>query len=134
MNSENELQEKVERGLPVSGRDAEVYQQLFRVLAREKEISLSADFAEIVAKRVTSKERKRVFLEEHLLLLISVLSVLAGAAYCLMKTDASFSLGFLSGMSDYAGVFSFGIALILVLNFFEKRLISRRIGKKLKSN
>jgi hypothetical protein len=126
MINEDEMQQKVESGEAGSDRDARAYKTLFRMLLQEKPMALPDSFAEKVIRRVRTKQRTKIFLEEYLLTTIAIAVIVGGGVYSIMITGFKFDLGFLSGLSSYSGVIGFGILLTILLNLLDRRLFQRR--------
>jgi hypothetical protein len=129
MKDENELQQKVESGHFDSGRDSDAYAKVFRILSGEKPKMLSPAFAELVVKRIVQKQKRNRFVEEYLLVTVAFIAIAAAGGYCIATTDFKFNLGFLTALSDYVGVLSFGAAFIILLNLFDLKLL-RKTHKK----
>jgi hypothetical protein len=126
MINEEELQQRVESGDVDSGSDARAYEKVFRALRAEMPVPLSISFADNVIKRVVAKQRTRLFLEEYLIIILSVTVIMAAGAYAIAMSKLRFNLGFLTGLSSYAGVIGFGLVLTILLNLLERKLLSGR--------
>ena len=126
MINEEELQQRVESGDVDSGPDARAYEKVFRALRAETPAPLSISFADNVVKRVVAKQRARLFLEEYLIIILSVAVIIAAGVYAIAMSKFRFNLGFLTGLSPYAGVLGFGFVLTILLNLLERKLLPGR--------
>ena len=126
MNSNDEdLQGNIESG-KASGDELDVraYQEVFARLKKKPDLYLSADFADKIIVRVEQKQRRSASRDFFWLACgVSLLIVALVVAFVLSGFKPT--LGFLKGMSAYAGLFVFGIAFILFLNRLEKKIIPR---------
>jgi hypothetical protein len=59
--------------------------------------------------------------------IVSVVLILSGGVYIVAANNISFSLGFLSGLKPYLGLFAFGVVGVLIFQYFERRLVGKRI-------
>jgi hypothetical protein len=126
MINEEELQERVESGEVDSGKDARAYELVFQALERRQSPVFSKGFVDNVVTRIEARQRIKLFLEEYLMLAFAVVLIIGGGTYCVVTTKFHFDFGFLSNLSAYAGVLSFGFVLIVLLNGIERRLISKK--------
>jgi predicted exporter len=124
--NDEELQKKIESGFSSNADDLDVkaYQEVFARLAKKPHVNLSADFADVVIKRIEERQRRSAshdffWLGFGVSLLIIALIVAA------IMSGFRPTLGFLKGMSAYAGVFAFGIAFILFLNRLDKKIVTK---------
>lgn len=127
MNSNDEdLQKNIESGINPNADDldAKAYQEVFARLGKKPQINLSADFADAVIHRIEARQRKNAsrdffWLGFGVSLLIIALIVAA------FMSGFKPTLGFLKGISSYAGIFAFGVAFILFLNRLDKKIVPR---------
>lgn len=124
-NQENELQEKLESGQSMPDTlDARLYQQLFKSLAERPEFTLSDHFASDIVARV-QHQQSGANTREHFWLVFGVVSLVI----CLMivvslnMSTLTINTGFLSAVKDYKGVFVFGIAVVYILHWVDKRFV-----------
>lgn len=125
-DKDHQLQQDFENGKMPSfeSGDASAYRHVFRALKHEPELKLPDHFAEQVmqklAQRNTSLFKEYFWLGTGIFLMIIALVVAA------VMTGFKLDFGFLKGMSSYKGLFAFGIAAVMVWQFFEKRLLKTR--------
>lgn len=124
---EEEFQEDVEAGRisPSEGIDAKAYHSVFRALEREPDYALPPGFAARVASRVAAQKEKGTSMDYFWFgagLFVLTIAFVGTVLYTGFRLD----LGFLKGMSDYKGLAVFGIALVIFLNFLDKKLIKEK--------
>ena len=127
MNFEDDLQRDVESGAATAGRDADAYRKIFAVLQKEPPFELSDAFADRVISRVTERYVPTSYRVEIAAWIVSVVLILSGGVYIVAVTNISFSLGFLNGLKPYLGLFAFGVVGVLIFQYFERRLVGKRI-------
>ena len=126
MTNDEELQKNIEAGNRFSGDDpdAKAYQEVFARLNKEPEAYLPLDFADKLIVRIQEQQRRSTSRDFYWLiagvLLLSIAMIVAVAL-----TGFQPGLGFLKGMSAYAGLFVFGAAFILFLNGLDKKLFPK---------
>jgi hypothetical protein len=119
---EEKLQRQTELGDAPLSADAEAYRFVFKALEEEPETELSSAFADNVMKIVEARKSKSSFYEMFWLL-GGIVLLLISFVVAVVMTNFKFSMGFLSGMSSYAGLLIFGIVFIGLLNWIDKRFI-----------
>lgn len=130
MNAEEEkLQNDLQSGLNPTGDELDVraYREVFRVLEKEPEPALSAQFSQAVIARIASRQRQRdvkdyVWFAAGIVFL--ALSFLIAFLFTGFRFD--FDLGFLKGMAEYKGLVIFGVVFIAFLNWLDKKLVAQR--------
>ena len=133
--SDDELQNRLEGGEHIAGKDALAYRKVFDALGREPDFRLPVNFADAVMGRITSRKESR---REYFLIGGGVLFFVIAAAVVFF--DTGFTLGAetfrlqadLSAfrfVKDYLGLFFFGIVLIAFLQWVDKRFV-RQAGKR----
>jgi hypothetical protein len=125
MNNDEELQWNVEAGktFPGDDLDAKAYQEVFARLRKEPDTNLGAGFAEKVIMRIQDQQQKSSLGDFYWLaggVFLLVVAMIVAVFFSGFKPG----LGFLKGISAYAGVFVFGIAFILFLNRLDKKIIA----------
>ena len=119
---EEELQRNAElRQLTETHPDRKAYQVLFEALKKPVDYSLSPGFTDQVLTRIVEKKKKES-VRDLVWLTAGVFLLVVSFVVALVMTDFTLSLGFLKGMSSYAGVFLFGILFIGLLNWIDHRL------------
>lgn len=120
--NEEELQHKIESGEPLGNSDAEAYRQVFNALKTEPELKISASFADRIVNIVEVRQKKR-HVPEMFWLAAGIVLLLIAFGVAVAMTNFKPSMGFLSAMSSYTGLFIFGIVFIGLLNWIDKRFI-----------
>jgi predicted exporter len=126
MNNDEELQKNIEAGMSSNANDLDVkaYQEVFVRLGKKPQVNLSADFADAVIHRIEARQKKNASRDFFWLGFGVSLLVIALIVAAFMSGFKP-TLGFLEGMSAYAGIFAFGIAFILFLNRIDKKIVPR---------
>ena len=124
--NEEDLQKKIEAGIHPSGDELDVraYHEVFARLKKTPESFLSSDFADKVIVRVQEKQ-KRSASRDFFWFTLGAFLLVVTLVVATVLTGFKPTLGFLNGMSGYAGLFAFGLAVILVLNHLDKKLLPK---------
>jgi hypothetical protein len=128
---EEELQKNIEAGKPVSGDDldARAYQHVFKALQKEPDYKLSSRFADqIIQKAALANEKSSSsdYIWFGVGIFFLVISFIVAVVISLSYIGFKPSLGFLSAISEYKGLVVLALALIVIFNRVEKRLMSER--------
>lgn len=127
--SDEEIQKRFESGLPVEGNDRDIvfYREVFRIAGKEPRTKVGNAFAESVVKKIVVK-KKREARRDIIWLSFGVVFLLIGLVVTAAIAGLQFELGFLKEMSGYAGVFIFGVAVIIAFNWLEKKTLSKKLS------
>jgi uncharacterized integral membrane protein len=122
--ADKKLQEKIEAGFsdPVSDIDAKLYQQIFSALEKEPEYTLPTSFVDRVVHKI-QHEQARSAKREYFWLCVGIILLIVAMVFAIAFTGFKISAGFLSGISAYKGLFVFGAAFIVFLNWLDKKFI-----------
>ena len=121
---EEDLQKRIEVNASSDLRsvDERAYRTVFRALNREPKVNVRRNIAEaVVAKLILRKKREAR--RDFIWLTFGVVFLSIGLIVTVVLAGLQLQLGFLKDISAYAGVFVFGVILILAFNFFEKRTL-----------
>lgn len=122
-NLEEELQDRVEKGKERStDRSSRAYRLVFDALQHEPEFRLSAKFSENVLQRLVIIEGRNQY--TWFVIVVAGFIIAAGVTIALTGFDPDF--GFLKRMSRYSGVFAFGMACIVFLQWLDKKLVREK--------
>ena len=126
MSNDEELQKSVESGNKFSGDDldAKAYQEVFTHLRKKPDTNLPGDFADKIIARVIEQKR-RSSSRDFYWLAGGVFLLIVAMIVAVVLSGFKPGLGFLKGISSYAGVFAFGIAFIIFLNRLDKKLLPK---------
>jgi hypothetical protein len=127
--SDEEIQKRFESNLPVDGndRDAASYREIFRIISTEPAMKISNSFAERVVKKIVA-QKKGEARRDMIWLSFGVVFLLVGLVVTAAVAGLQLELGFLKDMSGYAGIFIFGIVVILTFNWIEKKTLSKKLS------
>lgn len=125
-NNEEQIQRAIENGTDIPGDDltARSYRQVFSALSKEPEVIVPMSFADRVMRKVIEK-RKQSDSKDFIWFGVGIFLLLICFVVAIAMTGATFNLGFLRDMSGYAGLFVFGVAMIIVINWADRRFIRR---------
>jgi hypothetical protein len=126
--SDEEIQKKLESGgnPELSESDRASYSAVFRAISKEPLLRISDSFAERVVKKIVA-QKKREARRDFVWLSLGVVFLAVGLIVTAAVAGLTFELGFLKEMSGYAGIFIFGIAIILAFNWLEKKVLSKSL-------
>ena len=125
MMNEEELQKNIESGNFTGGDDEKAYRYIFNALTKESLDGLPAGFADRVALRVEHKKRESS-LPEILLAIFGGLAFVIGLIVTIAMTGFKLNLGFLNALSEYKGLFLFGIVFIILINVIDRQLLRKK--------
>ena len=134
MNHDEELQKRIEEARFQDNEQDEIsakaYQKVFSVLNKNPSYDLSADFADRIVQRVNERQTTEFYVRDYFWFGAGILFMVVGFGITVYITgftlNLEFDLGFLKSMSGYKGLFIFGVAFILLLNWMDKRLLRGR--------
>ena len=127
--SEEELQQRLETGEKITGKDALAYRKVFDALEREPDFRLPMNFADSVMDQIASKPESK---KEYFLIGGGVLFFVIAAMVAYLMTDFSLSADVFKVQTDlrafqfvrnYLGLFLFGAAFIVLLQWLDKRFV-----------
>lgn len=121
--NENEIQERVEKGLYIDNDlDAIAYEKVFQLIPSEPEFYLSPQFADRVLTKIELADKKSAAREMYWLYFgIGILFVGALVGSIMIGFKPSF--GAFKFLASYPGLFFFGVAFILLIQWVDKKLV-----------
>jgi hypothetical protein len=127
--SDEEIQKRFESNLPLAGNDRDVdsYREIFRIVSKEPKVKINNSFADGIVKKIMAM-KKREARRDMIWLSFGVVFLLIGLVVTAAFAGLQFQLGFLKEMSGYAGVFVFGVAVIIAFNWLEKKTLSKKLS------
>lgn len=128
MNSHEEhLQQQIERGVAVTGPEAEAYRSVFSALQREPSFTLPSNFADQVVQRVLAEAARKEALRDRWWFIAG--GVVLAAALIVSLVLVNFKLAFKPGVgvftffAGYPGLVLFGLGFVLLLHFIDRKFI-----------
>ncbi|MBT1705469.1 hypothetical protein [Chryseosolibacter indicus] len=130
--NEKELQTRVEAGERSADMDVNerAYQIVFNALQKEPDFTLPANFSERLVARIKKEQETKESSKDWILLAIGIVSLSAALIIAIAFTGFKVSLGFLSTMADYAGLFICGVILLAFYNWIDKKVILPKLNNK----
>ena len=122
---EEELQRNLEAGKNPEGDELDVkaYQSVFNALKQEPEFTLSSSFADKVVGMAVKKQQSKTTFREYFWFGFGIFLMLIAFVVTILLTEFKLDMGFLNGLNSYKGVIIFGICLIGLLHWLDKKLI-----------
>ncbi len=121
--NENEIQERVEKGLYIDNDlDAIAYKKIFQLASTEPEFYLSPQFADRVLAKIELADKKSAAREMHWLY-FGIGILLVGAVVGSIMIGFKPSFGAFKFLASYPGLFFFGVAFILLIQWVDKKLV-----------
>lgn len=117
---DEELQNKIEAGMPVHSDDGEAYQCVFTALKQEPAFHVSLPFADRIIAKIEKREEQRDFRWLAFGIFLSVIALIVALAL-----TKAWTVGVFSFISGYPGLIVFGIAFILFLQWVDKKLVRK---------
>jgi hypothetical protein len=127
--SDEEIQKSLDSNLPLdeNDRDVAAYRKIFAVVSKEPSLKITNSLAERVINKIVA-QKKREARRDIVWLSFGVVFLLVGLIVTAAFAGLQFQLGFLKDMSGYAGIFVFGIVVILAFNWIEKKTLSKKLS------
>lgn len=120
---DEELQHKIEGNQIVEDTpDARAYQKVFDALGKEP-YYLPANFADRVLKRLEAGSSSLV--RDYFWLGLGLISFLIATVITIVITHFKLDFGVLHFLSSYYGLFIFGLAFVLFLQWLDKKVIQK---------
>ena len=118
---EEELQSQIEKQLNAEGIDASSYRKIFNTLKKEPTYSLPAAFSDDIIKRIEMTRPSTS--SDRLWFALGIAGFVVAALVTILLTGFKLSAGTFKFLSGYSGLLIFGIAFVLLLQFFDKKFI-----------
>lgn len=122
--TDEELQIRMEKGLPGESLDERSYRKVFEALKKEPGYELSPSFARQVVGRIEAASQKASS-RDIFWLSAGLVSFVIATAVAVYLTGFNLSFGVLKFISGYPGLFVFGLIFILALQWVDKKLIHK---------
>ena len=123
--SEEEFQEKIEKGHPVDDSlDARAYQTVFEALKKEP-YELPSNFADLVVRRAESRNS---LLRDYFWFGLGVLSFVIATIYAIIKIGLKPDMSVLRFISGYQGLFVFAAVIITMIQYLDKKLVKNKMS------
>ena len=119
--TDEELQNKVEKGINGTSADERAYRRVFDILKHEPSIALSSGFA----SRVVDRLQRKSSTSDVAWLTIGIVSFVIAMIVAIAMTGFTLNWGVFKFISGYPGLIAFGIAFVLMLQWIDKRLVRR---------
>ncbi len=130
--SEEEIQNKLMKGeYPKGLSESEInsYRHVFHALSKEQVYDLEPDFADRVVDRLATRAETS-FPHETLWFILSIAGVGIALAVTLYLTEFKIDLSFLNIFSGYWMFFVFGVALVVIIQIIDKKLVRPGFDQK----
>ncbi|MBI3219747.1 MAG: hypothetical protein HYZ44_09565 [Bacteroidetes bacterium] len=126
MTSHEELmQQQIEDGKPLSANaDSRAYQKVFDTLKQEPDFVLPAHFEDKIIQRIEASQKLSERKETYWLMAgVSVMIIASIIGAVLVGFKPSF--GAFAFLSRYTGLFIFGIAFVILLQWLDRKIVHR---------
>ena len=125
-SSDDELQNQFDQGnYTADGIDGQAYQKVYSALKREPDYTLPVYFADRLLSRIESEEKVKETSRDNWWLGLGLLSFVIVLIVSLVLTDFQPSAGAFQFLAGHAGLISFGLGFILLLNWIDKKVIRK---------
>ena len=123
--SDEELQKRIEAGLPEDSIDGKAYRKVFDVLKKEP-YSVPVNFADKVLDRLESRGSLS---KDYIWFGLGLFVFLVAPVIAVVKTEYRFDVGAFKFLSSYSGLLLFGAVFVLIIHLVDKRLLERNLAK-----
>lgn len=123
-SQDEELQRLAEAGeLKGNNPDSKAYIKVFDALSKEPSFSLPSSFAQNVIQKIAALEAKRETRRDILWLVAGVVTFGITTIVCVVLTGFKFDSGAFTFLKNYGGLAFFGLALAVLFQVLEKKLL-----------
>ncbi len=122
-NPDEIIQKQIEEGKAPEGLDGESYKVIFSALKKSPELKLPTNFAHRVAAMAPGQAK--TFSWDKFFLIGGCISFFFALIYAITSIHPKFSVGVFSFISGYPGLIVFVVIFILLLNWIDKKWISK---------
>lgn len=119
--TDEELQNRIEKGHAADNLDASAYQRVFDALKKEPAFVLPSSFSDNVIKRIEIAKPEAS--KDNFWLGLGIFGFVLSAVITVVLTGFKFNAGAFKFLSGYPGLFVFGISFILLLQYFDRKFI-----------
>jgi hypothetical protein len=119
---DEELQDKILSGMADDSRDGVAYKKIFHALTSEPDFNLPVHFADKVIREIEAKEEKSVAREMYWLA-AGIFTLSVGAVIGALLSGFKPSFGAYKFLASYPGLIGFGLALIVLIQWLDKKLV-----------
>src|SRR5271163_4524852 len=124
--SDEELQHAIENNHTHDNSiDAQAYQKVFNALAKEP-YHLPINFADKVVRKLEAGNAS--LFRDYFWLALGLISFIIATVITIVVTGFTIDFSAFRFISGYSGLFLFGVAFILLIQYLDKRLVGRRVG------
>jgi hypothetical protein len=124
---DEELQHSIEKGHRIDDTlDSRAYQKIFDALKQEP-YHLPTHFADRVMKRM---EAQGSLSKDYFWFGLGLFTLIAGAFVAALLSNFKPNFGAFKFISGYAGLFVFGLTLIMLIHYIDKKFLKRMIGDR----
>lgn len=122
--TDEELQNKIEHGLPETSADAQAYHYIFNVLKKDPQFNLPIQFADRLVSLIEKKEEKRDYYWLAIGILFSIVSLIVAIVF----VKESLSINAFSFLSSNVGLVVFGVLFVALLHIIDKKIVRKQLG------
>lgn len=123
-HADEELQKKAERGEAGTSVDERAYRKVFDVLKKDPDFHVSLSFADrVVARMEAGKSSTR---RDYGWIAAGIFLAVAGVVVTMGLTKTTWTTGVFTFVSGYRGLFIFGVAFILVLQWIDRKIVRKQ--------
>lgn len=123
-SQDEELQRLAEAGeLRGNNPDSKAYIKVFDALSTEPSFTLPSSFAQNVIQKLAALEAKRETRRDVLWLIAGIVTFGIATIVCIVLTGFKFNSGAFTFLKNYGGLVFFGLALAILFQVLEKKLL-----------
>lgn len=127
MNTEEELQNNLLSDISDDSLDGAAYKKVFKALSQEPDFNLPINFADQIILQIERKEAKSVTHEMYWLI-AGIFILLIAALISALLVGFKPSFGVFKFLAGYPGLFVFGLAFVLLIQWLDKKLVRPRFS------
>lgn len=121
--ADEDLQNKIEHGLPETSADALAYHYIFNVLKKDPQFNLPIQFADRLVSLIEKKEEQRDYYWLAIGILFSIISLIVAIVF----VKESLSINAFSFLSSNVGLVIFGAFFVALLHWIDKKIVRKQL-------
>lgn len=121
--ADEEIQNRIEKGLDDSDIDTQAYKRVFNALKKDPEYNLPIQFADRLVSLLEKREEKRDFYWLAAGILFSIISLIV----VVVLVAGHWSIDAFSFLSSHVGLVVFGVGFVAFLHWVDRKIVQKQL-------
>lgn len=121
--ADEEIQNRIEKGLDDSDIDTQAYKRVFNALKKDPEYNLPIQFADRLVSLLEKREEKRDFYWLAAGILFSIISLIVVVVF----VAGHWSIDAFSFLSSHIGLVVFGVGFVAFLHWVDRKIVQKQL-------